>query len=131
MALGLSQSTLSAAITGAVGEGAATEFLAFLRLYQELPSVDAIVMAPDSVKIPSSPATIYALAGALANRATPANFDRIARFAERMATENHGEFAVLLVRDALQRTPKIAQTQAFVKLATGELGELVSGTIRS
>jgi hypothetical protein len=126
--LGLSPTIQSAAIAGAVGEGAAVEFLAFLRLYQELPSVDAILLDPDSTAIPENPATLYALAGALAHRTTEANFGRVARFADRMVQAGRGEFAVLTVRDAMNRTPKIVNTQAFVKLATGELGQLISGS---
>jgi hypothetical protein len=126
--LGLSPTIQSSAIAGAVGEGAAVEFLAFLRLYQELPSVDAILLDPDSTDIPENPATLYALAGALAHRTTEANFGRVARFADRMVQAGRGEFAVLTVRDAMNRTPKIVNTQAFVKLATGELGQLISGS---
>jgi hypothetical protein len=126
--LGLSPTIQSSAIAGAVGEGAAVEFLAFLRLYQELPSVDAILLDPDSTAIPENPATLYALAGALAHRTTEANFGRVARFADRMVQAGRGEFAVLTVRDAMNRQPKIVNTQAFVKLATGELGQLISGS---
>lgn len=117
----------NAAIAGAVGEGAAVEFLAFLRLYESLPSVDAILIDPDSVPVPDKPATLYALSGALAHRTTQQNFGRVGRFAERMVQDGRGEFAALLVRDAITRQPNITQTTAFVKLATGELGSLISG----
>lgn len=123
----LPQSIRSAAIAGAVGEGAAVEFNAFLRLYSELPNVDQILINPDSVAVPEAPATLYALSSALAHRTTEQNFGRVARFVDRMVTSGHGEFGVLLVRDAMNRQPKIVQTTAFVKLATGELGELISG----
>jgi hypothetical protein len=127
MDLGLPASVSNAAIAGAVGEGAATQFLAFLRLYRELPNVDQILIDPDSVDIPEQPATLYALSGALAHRATETNFGRVARFIDRMVQAGRGEFGVLLMRDAMTRTPKIVNTQAFVKLATGELGQLISG----
>lgn len=123
----LPSSVRNAAIAGAVGEGAAVEFLAFLRLYEELPSVDAILIDPDSVAVPDRPATLYALSGALAHRATKQNFGRVARFAERMVNDGRGEFAALLVRDVVTRTPAVTQTAAFVKLATGDLGSLISG----
>lgn len=115
------------AIVGAIGEGAATEYSAFLRLYETLPSVDQILTNPDSVDVPKDPATLYALSGALAHRTTPKNFDRIAKFVNKMVDKGKGEFGVLVVRDALQRDSKIAQTQAYVKLACGELGALISG----
>src|SRR5258708_1919078 len=127
LALRLPPAVQVQAFAGAVGEGAATEFLAFLRLYRELPSVDAILLDPDSTAVPSSPAPLYALASALAARTLPTNFGRVARFVGRMVDDGHGEFGVLLVRDAMQRQPGIIQTTAFVKLATSDLGALISG----
>lgn len=115
------------AIVGAIGEGAATEFSAFLRMYRELPNIDQILIDPDSVAIPAQPATLYAVASAVAYRTTEQNFGRVAQFIERLQRDGHGEFGVLLLHDAMQRTPAVTQTQAFVKLATGELASLVSG----
>lgn len=125
--LRLSPAVQAAAIAGAVGEGAAVEFLAFLRLYRELPNVDQILIDPDSVAVPTAPATLYALSGALAHRTTEQNFGRIARYADRMLQAGQGEFSVLLVRDAMKRTPAIVHTQAYVRLCTGDMGQLISG----
>lgn len=127
LGLGLPPGIQHAAIAGAIGDGAATEFTAFLRLYAELPSVDQILIDPDSVKVPTAPATLYALSGALAHRTTAQNFGRVAKFVDKMLGAGKGEFGVLLIRDAMQRDPKITSTTAFVKLATGDLGELISG----
>jgi len=127
LALNLPAGVQHAAIAGAVGAGAATEFTAFLKLYAELPNVDQILIDPASVKVPTQPATLYAIASALASKATKQNFARVAQFAQRMLDAGRGEFAVLLIRDSIQRHNDITGTQAFVKLATGELGELISG----
>jgi hypothetical protein len=116
-----------AAIAGAVGEGAAVEFSAFLRMYQELPNVDQILVDPTSVAVPSKPAVLYALSTALASKVTDKNFDKIATYGQRMLDAGRGEFAVLLIRDAITREKTVTQTPAFVKLATGELGDLISG----
>lgn len=127
LALQLPQGVQHAAIAGAVGDGAATEFSAFLRLYLELPSVDQILIDPDSVDVPKQPATLYALSGALAHRATAQNFKRVGQYVQKMVDAGKGEFGALLLKDALQRHSDIAKTQAFVKLATGDLGTLISG----
>jgi hypothetical protein len=124
----LPNSVQNAAISGAVGEGAATEFLAFLKLCQQLPSIDQILIDPKSVPVPQQPAILYALAGALANRTTETNFSRVAMYINLMCDDGKGEFGVLTLRDAMRRHPEITQTQAFVKLATGELGALISGS---
>ena len=116
-----------AAIAGAVGEGAAVEFGAFLKLYAQLPAIDGILDNPDASKIPTDPATLYAVVTTLGMRANPANFAKIARYAERLTKADHGEFAALLLRDAVKRDATIMQSAAFIKLASGELGELISG----
>ena len=96
---------------GAVGEGAAAEFLGFLRIFRKLPNPDAILLNPTSGDVPTDPATLYALSGALAERSTEANFERVCTYAERMPPE----FSVLTVSYAARRKPELSDTQAFVK----------------
>lgn len=127
LALGLPNGIRHAMIAGAIGEGTAVELSAFLRLYAELPSIDQILIDPMSVKLPDSPSTLYAVSSALAHRATQGNFARIAQFVGRLVDAGKGEFGVLIVRDAMQRDATITQTTAFVKLATGDLGNLING----
>jgi hypothetical protein len=127
LTMGLPAGVQHAAIAGAVGSGAATELSAFLRLYAELPSVDQILIDPTNVKLPEQPATLYAIVGAVAHKTTAQNFGRVAQFAQRLIDAGRGEFSVLMIRDAMQRQPTIMQTTAFVRLATGDLGELISG----
>ena len=96
---------------GAVGEGAAAEFVGFLRIFRKLPNPDAILLNPTTSDVPSDPATLYALSGALAERATDSNFERVCSYSERMPPE----FSVLTVSYAARRNPDLASTQAFVK----------------
>lgn len=127
LALDLPAAVQHAALAGAVGEGAAVEFGAFRRLYRELPAIDGILIDPDASTLPTQPATLYAVATALGMKATPKNFGRIARYAERLTDAQHGEFAALLLRDCVRRDAAIMQTAAFVRLASGELGQLIAG----
>lgn len=115
------------AITGAVGEGAAVEFVGFLRLYRELPSIDQILVDPDGAKIPDSPAALYAVTAGLGMKANAKNFGRVARYAQRLTDAQHGEFAALLLRDSIRRDSGVAHTQEFVRLAAGDLGQLIGG----
>lgn len=130
LAMGLPPALQHEMITGAVGEGAATELAAFLNLYAEIPNIDAILLDPAKAKIPTSPATLYAVTAALAMRANAQTFPRIATYAERLVASNKGEFAALLVRDSVRRDNDVTQTTAFVKLTCGELGQLLSGGVR-
>lgn len=94
---------------GAVGEGAAAEFVGFLRIYRKLPNPDAVLLDPTKAEVPTDPATLYALSGALAARATDGNFDRVTAYAGRMPPE----FSVLTVTMAVRRDNGLATTAAF------------------
>ena len=115
------------AIAGAVGEGAAAELMAFLRMFRDLPNIDAILLNADGELLPDSPAALYATATALAARATEANFGQVARYAERLMEEARGEFAALLIRDAMRKCPKVKETTDFVRLASGPFSALLTG----
>lgn len=127
LALNLSPELEFAALRGAVGEGAAAEFTAFLRIYRELPNLDCILMDPDSALIPNNPSARYAVAVGLASKVTELNFGRIVRYAERLHEAKHGEFGALLIRDAHRRNPKVIETSAWVKMSSSDLGKLISG----
>lgn len=107
---------------GIVGEGVAGEFLAFLRVWKKLPNPDAVIMNPDKAEVPTDPATLFALMGAIANRANEVNFDNVATYAARVPVE----FQVILVRDAIQRDPGIVTSPAF-----GEWADKNSKVLRS
>ena len=96
---------------GAVGEGAAAEFVGFLRIFRKLPNPDAVLMHPTTADVPTDPATIYALAGSLATRATEGNMDRFGTYIERLPPD----FSVLAMSMACRRNPDLANTGAFTK----------------
>lgn len=100
-------------LAGAVGSGAATELSAFLRMFRELPNIDAILLNPLTETVPENAAAQYAVASALARCASDGNFDRICLYLDRMPTE----FRVLCVRDASLRQPAIRHTAAYTKWA--------------
>lgn len=122
--LNLSSAVEIAAIAGAVGEGAAGEFVAFLREARTLPDLDSIIASPETAPIPDQPSTLYAVVSGLAIRATLENFAAIAKYASRMGKVNHGEFSVLLMRDACNKNRAIAGSTAFVELLNVDNGKL-------
>lgn len=127
LALGLDATIEFSALKGAIGEGAAAEFTAFLQIFKELPSLDGILLDPVNANIPKKPASLFAVATGLANKANDSNFGRIATYAERLTKANHGEFAVLMLRDCVRRNPALMQTSDFIKLGSSETGKLFSG----
>jgi len=118
-----------AAQTGVLGEGPAGERLAFRETYRQMPTIDAILLNPDAVEIPEQPSILFAICGALAGKANEKNFERVARFADRMREEARGDMASMMIRTATRRDPSLQQTPAFVKLMTGELGKIIAGTV--
>lgn len=127
-ALDLPKATRSEALAGAVGEGAATEFLAFVDMFAQLPSIDGILLDPDSALLPAEPSAMYATVTALAARAGADAFPRVARYAERLTDAGNGDMGALLVLDSIRRHPAVQSTPAFVRLVSGDMGSLIAGS---
>lgn len=96
-------------VAGDVGEGAAAEYTGFRRIYEELPSIDGILLNPEKAEVPKDPAVLYATTGALAHRSTKDNFDRVAQYLSKLPPE----FNVMAVQDAMKLKPEITSTDAF------------------
>lgn len=95
--------------TGIVGEGAAAEFMGYLKYYRDLPNLDALLMNPGAAKVPEEPATLYALSTGLATKTTQDNMERVVKYALRLPAE----FQVLLMKDAIARDNDLTQTKSF------------------
>jgi len=100
-------------VSGAAGEGFAAEFIGFRQVWKNLPDLDKLIADPKKAKIPSDPAILYAICGALAAKANRKNFKAIVEYTGRMP----GEFQVLLIRDSIQRTKSLANTSVFSQWA--------------
>lgn len=101
------------AFKGAVGEGAAAEYVGFLRIHRKLPNPDQVLLNPLTAAVPNDNITLYALTGSLAHRATQSNAKRLVEYINRIPDE----FSVLCMSLACRRDPAIANTQAFTSWA--------------
>lgn len=109
---------------GTVGKGAAAAFAGFRKLYNNLPSLDQIIAKPDAAKVPTDPATLFAVTGGLARKSTAKNFGNVMTYARRIPRE----WCAYLVKDATRRDeaeynknpshPRIKETAAYVEWAT-------------
>lgn len=91
---------LHKAIAGCVSAGPAAEFVAFRKLYHQLPDVDAVLKSPATSPIPSKePAVLFALIGALVERckADKSLAPNFAKYGMRLPDE----FGMVAVRDAM------------------------------
>lgn len=98
---------------GAVGEGAAASFKAFMDIYRDLPDIDDVIANPTTVSVPDEPSKMYALSAALAYRADKKNFDNIAKFINRIP----GEFGVLLIKLSTMKNPEVCETKGYIQWA--------------
>lgn len=85
--------------SGLVGPGPAAEFVAFSKLYRNLPDVDALLKNPSGFKVPDDPAVLYAFSGALAERAKGATLKTLSALHE-LTSRLPDEYAVLTIKDA-------------------------------
>lgn len=99
-------------IAGCVGDGFATEFLSFLKVWGKLPAFTQIVLNPDTTPVPdmSEPSVMYAISGMLAKNASDSNLEAVCRYASRLPVE----FNVLMMKDAIKQHPEIVSTKAFI-----------------
>ena len=96
-------------IKGCIGEGAASEFFAFIQIYRDLPDPDGVLLNPSQATVPTDVATMYALSGALTERATEANMDAFTQYTNRCKPE----FQALMMKDCVRRKSELAETKAF------------------
>ena len=101
-------------LRGSVGDRAATDLEAFLRIWQSMPSIDLIFSDPDSVPVPADAATRYAVTVGVAVRLDKKNFGTAKRYIDRLP----GEFAALCVKLAYKKSDSIAESEAFAKFVS-------------
>ena len=98
---------------GAVGEAAAVEFSAFLKVWRELPHPKAVIDDPENALVPENASALIALCGSLYRMADDVNLGSIVSYAMRLRREV-GEF---LVGSCVRREPALQHTDAFIRWA--------------
>jgi len=98
---------------GAVGEAAAVEFSAFLKVWRELPHPKAVIDDPENAAVPENASALIALCGSLYRMADDVNLGSIVSYAMRLRREV-GEF---LVGSCVRREPALQHTDAFIRWA--------------
>lgn len=85
-------------LKGTIGEGAATEYLGFIKTAAELPSIHEILLSPDTAPLPSSPGGRYAVTTLLESRADKKNFKQCMTYMQRLEKEFQTAFMVGVTR---------------------------------
>ena len=105
-------------LAGTIGEGAAGELTAFLRLYRELPAIDQIFLHPERAPVPGEPSAQYAVATAIGRYVTDRSLSRAVTYLDRLPVE----FKVLAIRDATERDPSLCHTPEFIGFSVQHAG---------
>ena len=110
---GLDPSVERALFRGTVGEAAAVEFSAFLKVWRELPHPRAVIDDPENAVVPDNASALIALCGSLYRMADDINLGAIVTYATRLRREI-GEF---LVGSCIRRDPDLQRSPAFIRWA--------------
>lgn len=106
-------------VKGAVGEGAAAEFIGFLRVFETMVDPDTILLNPSSAMLPADPAGRYAVVTALACRATKDNLHKIVTYCNRFTDEAGApEYSIAAIKAVVARDDKLSTTKAFIEWAS-------------
>ena len=106
-------------IAGAVGEGWALDFLSFLRVYQDLPSLDGILLEPTNAKVPTTIGARWAVSTGLVKRASKENLGRIVTYLKRLSTSaGTRDFEVMTMKDIIKAKPDATQSADFGQWAS-------------
>lgn len=91
-------------LAGTVGKGAAAEFMAFLRVWKNLPDMDTILAAPQKAVVPREPDVLCAVIGSLVERVRDdkKQTDNAVQYIGRMPLE----FSVVGLRDVVGVNPQ-------------------------
>jgi hypothetical protein len=115
---GLPEKLYSEAFKGAAGQAFATKYMAFLKVYGKLPTIDEIKMNPDQASIPQAADAKWALAGMMAAHMNENNISSLCKYIKRLP----GELGVATFKDVVVRDnmngKKLQQTKAFITWAS-------------
>lgn len=96
-------------LAGVVGEHNASNYLAFLRVWQDLPPYETIMKNPMETPVPQKLDVMHATMGMIANRVTKDDLEQARQYLSRVSDE----FAVYCMKWAATREPKLMNLKAF------------------
>ena len=88
---------------GAVGSGAATEFISFSEVFSRLPSIKEILTSPNLAPVPHESAILWAVSSILQREATMSNVAAILQYTSRLPAS----YLVLVGRSIRIRLPQV------------------------
>jgi hypothetical protein len=108
----LPRNLLLEAVSGAVGEGTAVDFLGYCKIMDHLPDVDAILRG-EAFEAPSDLSTLYALSNVLVSHVLAEPNEEALSHLLRYTLKLKNEFAVLIVQDLQHQGVAMEHLDAF------------------
>lgn len=99
-------------VSGCIGDGPAAEFIAFVKLYRELPDMGDLLASPTTAEVSKEPSVLYAVCGALVEKIKQdpkADVTAAITYAVRMPPE----FATLVAKDLMVIRPRVVDNPAM------------------
>lgn len=100
-------------IGGCIGEGPAAEFIAFRRIYTQLPDPATVLSNPQGCTVPQDISVVHALTGSLVEHCRTAA-DPVLNSCGMFGTRLPVEYATLLFRDLIAVNPRACSQQSVV-----------------
>lgn len=95
--------------SGLIGEGAAAQLMATVRLAYEMPAYDDIVSKPKTTRVPEKPDAMMLIVFQLASRVQEQDLGNVIDYIERLPQE----FTFMFAKSAIARDPDLVNNQAF------------------
>lgn len=118
--LGLDNPLIRPLLNGTISQGVTSEYLQFCRIYKYLPTIAALEANPETIDVPVSPGTLFAIVGFIGSHVTMKNIDQVSKYISRLPME----FQVVCYRDIQRRSPDATRSAAFQKWALANHREL-------
>ena len=99
-------------VAGCISSGVGAEFIAFCKIFDQVPKLADILADPLKARCPESddnPSLVYAVAGSMAQHANKDNIDKLVPYIERMLME----YQVIAFRHIMARDPALIQHEAM------------------
>jgi hypothetical protein len=104
-----------------IGKGAASDFLGWIELFNEVPTKEEILLNPSTAPVPEKPSFRYAVAAMLGRCASKNNIEQVLRYATRMPKT----FEVIIVQTASSLNKEITTTRPFMSWAVKNKGVIL------
>lgn len=96
-------------IEGTIGKANCADYLAFLKIYRDLPDLDAVLMNPEKAPVPKDLPVLWAMSTGLGTKACKDNIHQVVAYINRIPKE----FQVVTMKDAQVRDFEITTTKAY------------------